>query len=494
VLQTNATVFGEQLGKGTDPSDQGGFAYGGRSTNNPEDYIALPPEWSKLVPPGYAMPIWNPDNPDKVVWGVHRDKGPANWRQDEGVGMDVAPSVAQQLGIKGNGTVQFDPTKAKPMSVEEARGALAEASQPSRLTASTGAGGAMPSGVAESKDPIKRYKDGTLDYGGGTVQYPDGTIHTQHGNQLTIYTPDNSSPNGYRMKQVSVKPQDKPVPPIPEGMDAETALKQLPPEDQEKVNMFANYHAPIMSVQGKWNPDFNRLISYIKKVNPDIDAATYQKRRQTMLQYADQSPTKPGGNISSANQSAMHLGTLIGFYNELGNKKFPDANKALNYLKTKMGAEAVTNFDGMVEVLATEVARSLQKGAPSLTQIDEWKNKINASMGNEQLRGQLMKIIPEALGGQLKALNGGYKKSMGKDLPLDDLIYEDTRKSLLAAGIKNFGGRKLSDDKSEAKAEAPAVPALQEGKVYPFPDSKPRVYHKVTDNPKDPQNWTIIQQ
>lgn len=209
VLQTDATVFGEQLGKGTDPDDSGGLAYGGRSTNNPMNYIALPPEWAKIVKPGYAVPIWNPEHPDKVVWGIHADKGPANYIQQRGVGIDVAPSIAAQLGFQGKGTVQFDPSKARPLSREEAQGMVAEASaDPSRLTASTDKGGAMPQGQGQDVTPkeIIQYDDGSYDLGNGVRGFPDGTVHVVTGNSTTEHIPDSTQPSGYRQRTYSTKP------------------------------------------------------------------------------------------------------------------------------------------------------------------------------------------------------------------------------------------------------------------------------------------------
>ncbi len=102
------STFGWQDGPGTDPRDNGEFAYGGSSLNNPEDYAALPPNAG--VPPGYKFPVLNPQTGD-VVWVTHRDKGPAAWT---GRGVDLAPSAMNKLHAQTDQPLVVDTAHAIP--------------------------------------------------------------------------------------------------------------------------------------------------------------------------------------------------------------------------------------------------------------------------------------------------------------------------------------------------------------------------------------------
>ena len=103
---TRGSTFGWQQGIGSDPGDNGQFAFGGGSTNNPEDYAALPAD--SPVPPGYRFPVTNPDT-GTTVWVTRRDVGPAKWT---GRGVDLAPSAMQKLGAQTDQHLVVDTGKA----------------------------------------------------------------------------------------------------------------------------------------------------------------------------------------------------------------------------------------------------------------------------------------------------------------------------------------------------------------------------------------------
>lgn len=105
---TRGSTFGWQNGPDSDPQDNGRFAGGGSSLNNPEDYAALPPEAG--VPFGYQFPVTNPAT-GKTVWVTHRDSGPAEWT---GRGVDVAPSAMQKLGANTDDPLLVDTKRAVP--------------------------------------------------------------------------------------------------------------------------------------------------------------------------------------------------------------------------------------------------------------------------------------------------------------------------------------------------------------------------------------------
>lgn len=105
---TRGSTFGWQNGPGSDPGDNGQFAGGGSSTDNPEDYAALPDDSG--VPFGYTFPVTS-QKTGKTVWVTRRDTGPAAFT---GRGVDLAPSAMQKLGADTDEPLTIDTARAVP--------------------------------------------------------------------------------------------------------------------------------------------------------------------------------------------------------------------------------------------------------------------------------------------------------------------------------------------------------------------------------------------
>jgi hypothetical protein len=276
--------------------------------------------------------------------------------------------------------------------------------------------------------------------------------------------------NGPYMSKPSVisraPPQAKepPPPPIKPGMSKEDAFAQLSDDDKIKAEMFANYQIPITSQYGKMNPDFSRLISYVKLANPDISALDYQRQRQTALQYGSQAPTAPGGLITSANQVVKHLGLLKQVSDQLGGSDYPNIQAVENYLKNKFGYQSITDFNAVRTALGAELARAMQKSFPTVQAMHDWQASIDADLGNAQRRNILLRDIPGLLGGQLESLDAGYEKTMKKRMPINDLIDTGSQEVLKQLGINHFAGRDLGEAAQEISPQSPT--GYEKGQVF----------------------------
>lgn len=505
VLGAKVSQFGEQQGSGTDPGDQGGFAYGGSSTNDTEPYVAVDPEWVKqgIVKPGDSFPIWNPNNPDKVVWGVVRDKGPSRYT---GRGLDLAPNIMQQLGLKTDDVAHFDFSQARPSTPvqsdqsdeqqpiqdlttpEGARSAVEQnmaMTQPLASNQAPSAGVVSTDSAAPTGQVYKQYPDGSIDVGGGLRGFPNGIIQAQAGNSITEYIPDPTKPSGYMIHTYQTKPADQPAPPIPDGASADDALKQLSPEDQISVKDLVAGKAPAFTRYGKESPNYSRLKSYVHLVDPNFDTAGYATRTQTLMQYRSQAANSPGAIISSTNQAIKHLGTLSDINKELAGSNFPDVQGIENYLSNKFGQQSVNDFKILRTTLATEIARALQKGVPTLDQIKEWQNNIDENLGNAQRRSALFRDIPAVLDGQLETLDEGYTKGTNQQMPLNHLLYPNTQSVLRdKIGLKQFAGRQLTDQTTPVTTP---TPTYIKDKIYKDAQGHQARY---TGDPNNP--WQVV--
>lgn len=221
VFKVSARIssFGEQHGAGTDSGDTGGFAFGGRSTDNPEFYAAIDPAWYKRgIKPGSTVAVTNPKTGQSVNV-VLRDKGPARWT---GRGIDVAPDALRALGMDTDeqAIVDFKPAimgnqpqdtgQEDLTTTQGASDYVARAGQdPSNMMAATGQQSGAQTDVTATSDQavggVTKLPDGGYDLGGGLVGYPNGIIQMRTGNSVTEYIPDPNSPDGIKTHTFTTK-------------------------------------------------------------------------------------------------------------------------------------------------------------------------------------------------------------------------------------------------------------------------------------------------
>jgi hypothetical protein len=467
VLGTNTSWFGEQKGAGTDPNDAGGFAYGGRSTDNPENYAALDPMFAQkgVIQPGQWFPVWSPKDPENKVWVHYKDAGPSRTVEStRGVGADLAPSVFEQLGIKPGDPIHFDLLQATDTNPESSNDYPSVSPDTSKLMAQSGnMSGTMSTDTMESPT-VNQYPDGSYDLGDGYRGFPNGVIQARSGNSVQEYIPDANSKSGYKLRSYNVKNAPEPPPPIPQGATAEEALKLLPETDRIQAQMYASHQLPAFGPRGgKINPDFLRLLPYIQKINPNVSPKTYYNQFKTQQEFASNTQTSPGGSLNSIWTAIHHLQQLYEISKRLPASNIPIGQKLENIMNSQLGGTEVTDYRTMKQILATEITRALTGGVPALSEIEKLEKTIDESLSSPQRTSQLLKVIPTMLSARLVSLNSGWRRSMNDDMPLDKLIDKPSQEALLSMGITKFGGRDLAQ-KNKSNV------------VYPKPSDRAKTY------------------
>lgn len=109
---------------------------------------------------------------------------------------------------------------------------------------------------------------------------------------------------------------------------------------------------------------------------------------------------KEGTTIGNLNTAPVHLAQLDAAADALKNGQIQPGNQLYNYLSTTFGAAAPTNFDGVRNAAAGEIASAL-KGTATDIEIESIKKTINKAQSPEQLQG----IIKEYMGVLATKLN-----------------------------------------------------------------------------------------
>jgi len=243
-------------------------------------------------------------------------------------------------------------------------------------------------------------------------------------------------------------------------------LKRLSPRDQAMVDLALNYQMPMTTRYGRMNPTFERLLPYIKAVDPSIDPRTYQIRQQTMLEMASDKNGSMGQRLNSWNQALIHAGALWDLAQKLPEKPFRSANELQNWVNTNLkGLPAEKTFNYLSHFVSNEMERGAIGGTPAVTSVGKLEEQLNAADSKAQIESILKNAMAQIIGGGLERVNGAYKRNMGTDYPTSKLIFPEAADSLNKFGIHSIAGRDISGmQQGGAAAQAAIDPIEQEAR------------------------------
>lgn len=233
-------------------------------------------------------------------------------------------------------------------------------------------------------------------------------------------------------------------------------LKYLPPEKQGVVKGIADYtiDPKSMSVTGGHREEYMNLA---KQFDPDFDQKTYNQRYNAVNRFA--SGTQ-GQNLTSLNTTMYHLDTLEKAVDALNNGNVQAFNQVGNFISRQFGYPNVTNFEGVRDIAADEVVKSVLGSAGSDDDRRSMRQSILAAGSPAQLHGIIEKY-QEMMAGRLHSLRYQYETSTGLK-NFDEHLTPETRQRLgrLEAGVGQSGG---------GAAVVPPANQRQIGQVYQTP-------------------------
>jgi hypothetical protein len=181
----------------------------------------------------------------------------------------------------------------------------------------------------------------------------------------------------------------------------------------------AGYAAEVKAVASGAQTNLPRgkeLIPFMADVN-QYDNTYTQVRGKMRAAFA---VGKQGQNIGNLNTAAVHAGQAADIFDAMNNHSFQPGNQAYNYVVTKFGSAAATNYNTVKTALAGEMASAL-KGNATDPEIAHVLDSLNTSASPAQASGAL-KANLHVLGAKLNTYDEQYHQTVGKDDPWSPVL------------------------------------------------------------------------
>jgi hypothetical protein len=301
----------------------------------------------------------------------------------------------------------------------------------------------------------------TTPLGGTTTGAPSGTtpsgqtvIHGAHVYDLNEPTPPNLAPELRPGALNALEP----------GRNVDTEFLAAQPRGKQiLMKSVADYEqsTPEMFRPGReggnqatvdWNASMKRAF-------PDYDVTKFAGK-QGYVKEVYNTKSGVGRNVLALNTVTLHLGAMNELAKDLATADTPfnkvqAINRFVNFVKTSLGNESVTDFNTALNAVAGEMGNVFKSGTTTDPEIDRWGATLSPNMSSEQIRG----VIHTGVGlleKRLKILTEDYQDKMGH-LPRGG--------SFLHAGTANV----LKQLESEYNIGNQKFSASVGGKTYTFP-------------------------
>ena len=195
-------------------------------------------------------------------------------------------------------------------------------------------------------------------------------------------------------------------------LTGEEYLKTVPADVAAKARMLIDGRMPWPSAGALRSPQMQAIISAATQADPTLDAANANTRVATRKDFTSGVAAR---NLTSLNTALGHLVHLREVASKLNNTWSPDWNSAVNAVQSNhLGDPRVNDFKIVRNAVATEISKLLKgTGAPSLKEIEDWKETANENMSQEQFDG-LIKQAMNIIVPRMQSLGDQYNRGMGK--------------------------------------------------------------------------------
>jgi hypothetical protein len=185
-------------------------------------------------------------------------------------------------------------------------------------------------------------------------------------------------------------------------------LNYVPPEMRNMVTGLADYKVDpktLSSMGGRREQAINWAIQY----DPGFDQKTYNERYNAVNRWA----TGPQGqNLTSVNTSINHLDTLQEAARDLASHDVRIVNAAQNRIATEFGRPGVTSFEGVRDIVADELVKSVIGSAGSQEDRQNMRNTLRSANSPEQLAG-MIQYYEKLMAGRVSEMKRNYVETTG---------------------------------------------------------------------------------
>jgi hypothetical protein len=247
------------------------------------------------------------------------------------------------------------------------------------------------------------------------------------------------------------------------NLSGDALIKALPPMVANQVRALAEGRVPAQGFALS-KPYWQQVMQLAEQYEPGFDASVFQQRVQARKSVA------PGGSVSNnlvaLSTAQQHIGKLWKAIGDLHNAGFPLFDKVGNSASEAAGQPNVTNFKVTRDAVTDELERALRGSGGSITEIMEWRKRLQDSNSPDQLYGTASQMS-ELLYARMAEAMRPYNEVMGTNLQPEDKMTPAARDAL---NMIHSGSDWKSWQSGKGRASSPQSSSIQEGSVAVGPN------------------------
>lgn len=207
-----------------------------------------------------------------------------------------------------------------------------------------------------------------------------------------------------------VKPRGA-IPGNPE-LTGEEYLASVEPELARQARMYIEGRRAFPTGAAMRNPRTQLAVNVAMQADPTLDEANSKTRVATRKDFTSGISSR---NLTALNTAIGHLKSLQTISDKLNNFGSPAVNRPINTFQDQvLGDARYNNFRTVVQAFSTELAKVFKgTGAPSLSEIEDWKKSADPNMSPDQLR-DYVHLAAELLQSRIDAMGDAYTRGMGR--------------------------------------------------------------------------------
>lgn len=186
--------------------------------------------------------------------------------------------------------------------------------------------------------------------------------------------------------------------------------KMTDPDSRAKMAAsIASYQVPALENYALTKPGGPETMAKVMELNPDYQASRFPEIQKAMGAFG----SGPQGNVvRSGNVVIQHLDVLDQAAQNLGNTNVGVVNTIKNAFKQQFGSPAPTTFDGLRQIVGTEVEKAVAGGIGASADRDRIMAALNKANSPAQLQA-ITDGFRSLLVGQLSGLKTQYEDDTG---------------------------------------------------------------------------------
>jgi hypothetical protein len=271
---------------------------------------------------------------------------------------------------------------------------------------------------------------------------------------------------------VNNDPEFKDGPPGAKAQEVETRLKiaqgtmSSPEQQKDYAAQIAGYQQAPLSGFAAGRPEGQKIMAEVRKINPDYQASRYHEVSTAMTAFGS---GKQGDTIRYINNAVQHIGVMSEAADALKNGDMRTFNSLAQTIGKEFGVAAPTTFDGLRQIVGTEIERAATGGVGAAVDRDRIIESLNRANSPQQLADVFDKF-KQLFKGQTNSLKNQYEDATGfktGQFAFDNKLLPETKKALGWSGADDKSGTSKPGDKTTTKGDLPPA-KTDEGAIPTF--------------------------